>query len=93
MYEDQQARRNVSAEFDMVVLSVGMRPATGNEELAGLLGAPLDEHGFFGCKSVSAQAETWKNGIYVAGAAEAPTDLAGAMSSAEAVAGLILTGR
>ena len=93
VYEDKSLRKNVSAEFDMVVLSIGMRPASDNEELATFLGVPLDEHGFFGFKGVSAQAETWKAGVYIAGAAEAPTDLAGAIASAEAITAMILAER
>jgi heterodisulfide reductase subunit A len=90
MYEDQTALKNAAAEFDLAVLSVGMRPGPGNERLAELLGVPLDEYGFFGHKGVRGLTETWKPGIFVAGAAESPMDLAGAMASAEAVCAAIV---
>lgn len=89
-YEHQTACKPVRSDFDMVVLCVGMRPAPGNEALAEKLGVPLDNNGFFGNKGVAGISATWKPGVYVAGAAGAPMDMAGVMSDAGAVCAAIL---
>ena len=85
-----EGRRTCEEDFDLVVLSVGMRPPAAALELADMLGVPLDEHGFFGLKGAGALPDLQKQGIYVAGACEAPKDVAGSIAQAEAVAGTVL---
>ncbi|MDO9542058.1 MAG: FAD-dependent oxidoreductase [Kiritimatiellia bacterium] len=77
-------------EFDLVVLAVGMRPAPEARELADRLRIPLDPHGFFGLKGASALPDLQREGIYVAGANEAPKDIAGCIAQAEAVCAEVL---
>lgn len=61
---------------DLVVLSVGLEPAGGAEEIARMLGIPRDESGFFGVADQKlGPVLTVKPGIYVAGTATAPRDI------------------
>ncbi|MDD5673423.1 MAG: NAD(P)-binding protein [Chitinivibrionales bacterium] len=76
-------------EFDLVVLSTGIRPAPQNRALAELLGVPLDGDGFFGLKGAAALPDLQKKNIYVVGTSEGPKDIAGCMVQAGAVSNLI----
>lgn len=68
-------------EFDMVVLSVGLRPPAGAEDLARIFGIELNEHGF--CKtSPGNPIETTRPGIYVSGAFQGPVDIPESVVSA-----------
>lgn len=78
-------------EFDLVILSVGIRPPADARSLAETLGVAVDENGFFGLKGAAALSDLQREGIYVAGASESPKDIAGSMASAEAVSTAILT--
>ncbi len=61
-------------EFDMIVLSVGMTPPRGSEELARRLNIKLNRHGF--CEtSTFAPMETSLPGVYVCGAFASPKDI------------------
>ena len=63
-----------SDEFDMVVLSVGMKPRPAVVELAKKLGIELNDYGF--CKTGSfTPVNTSKEGIYVCGAFQGPKDI------------------
>jgi heterodisulfide reductase subunit A len=77
-------------EFDMVVLSVGIRPAQDTTELAEKLRVPIDEQGFFGFKNASALPELQQQGIFVAGTCESPKDIKSCMAQAEAVSTAII---
>jgi heterodisulfide reductase subunit A len=62
------------AEFDMVVLSVGLNPPADSEGLADKFGIELNSHGF--CKAnQSNPIETTRPGIFVSGAFQGPTDI------------------
>jgi heterodisulfide reductase subunit A len=61
-------------EFDLVVLAVGLEPASQNERLARTLGISLDEHGF--CQTSPIQPnETSRAGIFTAGPFLEPKDI------------------
>ena len=63
-----------SGEYDIVVLSIGITPPEGAQEIASKLGIELNEYGF--CKtSVFKPLETTKAGIFVTGAFAAPKDI------------------
>ena len=63
-----------SGEYDIVVLSIGIDPPEGAEEIANKLGIELNEYGF--CKtSVYKPLETTREGIFVTGAFAAPKDI------------------
>jgi len=61
-------------EFDLVVLSVGMMPATRAEELSKTLGIKLNGYNFCATETFS-PLETSRHGIYVCGAFSSPKDI------------------
>jgi len=70
-------------EFDMVVLSVGLNPPAGHEDLADTFGIDLNSHGF--CKAdPSNPMETTRPGIYVNGAFQGPMDIPESVFTASA---------
>jgi heterodisulfide reductase subunit A-like polyferredoxin len=72
-------------EFDLVVLSVGMRVPTELRQMAGRIGLDLNEFGFARTARLSPQA-TSKPGIYVAGAFQEPKDIPESVAQASAAA-------
>lgn len=60
--------------FDLVVLSVGLRPTAETQEMARRLGVALNEHGFAAPPPYQ-PAATSRAGIYVAGAFGEPKDI------------------
>jgi heterodisulfide reductase subunit A2 len=78
---------------EMVVLATGMQPSAGAAALAGLLRVPLDEDGFFREEHVSiGPVSSGLAGVYLAGCAAGPRDIAAAVSSGAAAAGKVLSG-
>jgi heterodisulfide reductase subunit A len=76
--------------FDMVVLAPAMEPCEGTDSLAELLEIDLDERGFFREAHQTTDAvATSIDGIFVAGSAQGPRDISGAMAMAQATAGRI----
>ena len=74
-------------EFDLVVLSVGLRPAASTAKLAETLGIERDRFGF--CKTDPlAPGKTNREGIFVAGAFSAPMDIPETVMTAGAAAAL-----
>jgi heterodisulfide reductase subunit A len=61
-------------EFDMVVLSVGLNPPANNKQLADIFGIALSNHGFNLTEHTNPIA-TSREGIYVSGAFQGPTDI------------------
>ena len=78
-------------EFDLVVLSVGIRPPADAWSLADTLSIAVDQQGFFGLKNVMGLPDLQREGIYVVGASESPKDIAGCIAQAEAVSALVLS--
>jgi heterodisulfide reductase subunit A len=75
--------------FDMVVLSVGVRPPAGAEELARTLGFDLNEYGF--CETDKfTPLETSQPGIYVCGAFSTPKEIAETIIDAAGAAGDVM---
>ncbi len=77
-------------EFDLVVLSVGIRPPASALELADKLGVALDARGFLGLKGETCLPDLQREGIFAAGACEWPKDIADCMAQAEAVAAAVM---
>ena len=74
-------------EFDLVVLSVGLRPSPGTAELAEKLSIELNKYGF--CKTNGfSMIETSRPGIYVAGAFYGPMDIPESVTMASGAASL-----
>jgi len=73
-------------EFDLVVLSVGLTPKEGMNQLAKRLRITLNEHGF--CRtSEFIPVDTIRDGIYVCGAFAGPKDIPETVTQASAAAG------
>ena len=84
----------VDAEFDLVVLAVGLEPARDAKAAAEALGIALDPHGFPETKE-SSPADTSREGVFAAGTAAEPKDIPESVitaSAAAARAGELLAG-
>jgi heterodisulfide reductase subunit A len=90
VYEDQSNTRTTSRPFDLVVLSVGIQPGRDNRELSIRSGAGLDDCGFFRTLPGGLPGQTNRPGIYVAGTARGPMDLAAAIADGQATAATVL---
>ena len=62
------------AEYDMVVLSVGLTPPANVQDLAHTFGIELNHHGFCKTNPVNPM-ETTRPGIFVSGAFQGPMDI------------------
>jgi len=72
-------------EFDMVVLSVGLRPSASVQDMARRLGLELNQFGF--CETNRfAPLSASKPGVYVAGAFQEPKDIPESVAQASAAA-------
>jgi heterodisulfide reductase subunit A len=89
-YEDQTKGAVAAAEFDLLILSVGIRPAAGSADLAEQLRMPVDEQGFLGVKGAGGLADTGQPRVFLAGACEVPKDIAASISQAEAVCATVM---
>jgi heterodisulfide reductase subunit A len=78
------------AEFDLVILAVGIRPRPDARELADRLGIAVDDQGFFGLKGAGCIPDLQREGLFVVGTCESPKDIAGCITQAEAVTARIL---
>ncbi len=72
-------------EFDMVVLSVGLRPSKSAIEMAGKIGVELNEFSFAKTSS-AAPIETSRPGVFVCGAFQSPMDIPTSVMQASAAA-------
>ncbi|MBI4703087.1 MAG: CoB--CoM heterodisulfide reductase iron-sulfur subunit A family protein [Deltaproteobacteria bacterium] len=87
------AGRPQQIEADMVVLAAGMRPSAGASRLAELLRVPLGKEGFFQEEHASTgPVSSALQGIYLAGCATGPGDIAAAVAGGAAAAGKVLSG-
>jgi len=77
-YLQEEAAVAVEAAFDLVVLSVGIGPAADNAALAARLQVELTSAGFF--------SQTSRPGLFLAGTATGPRDIAGCITQALAAA-------
>lgn len=74
---------------DLVVLSIGLTPPTGNGPLAKLLGVPLTPDGFFGNDQTPATVST--AGIFATGTALGPKNIADSIACAGQTASAVRT--
>jgi heterodisulfide reductase subunit A-like polyferredoxin len=77
--------KKVQEEFDLVVLSVGMVPAEGSNELAEKVGVQLDRFGFCDADKMN-PGTTSRPGVFVAGAFTGPIDIPESVVSASGAA-------
>ncbi len=85
-YLDEETGRAESAPFDLVVLAVGIAPGADNAALASLLGLDLTPEGFFAALDSRHRSLTLQAGLFLAGTAEGPRDIAGCLAQAQATA-------
>ncbi|TXT61069.1 MAG: CoB--CoM heterodisulfide reductase 1 iron-sulfur subunit A [Promethearchaeota archaeon] len=72
---------------DLVVLAVGIEPASGTDKLSQLLNISQDPYGFLLEKHLKVKpSETSVNGIYLAGAIQGPKDIPNSIAQAESAA-------
>jgi heterodisulfide reductase subunit A-like polyferredoxin len=79
------------SEFDLVVLSSGLRPNAGVKELAGRLGLELDQFGFCRTDRLT-PVKSSRPGIFVAGAFQEPKDIPESVAQATGAAACAMEG-
>ncbi|MEO0129373.1 MAG: CoB--CoM heterodisulfide reductase iron-sulfur subunit A family protein [candidate division WOR-3 bacterium] len=83
-YEDEEGKLK-KEEFDMVILSVGLKPDDNVKKLAEILHIDLNEFNFFQTLSFST-VETVRPGIFVCGTASSPKDIPETVTEASGAA-------
>jgi len=86
-YESEDGKL-IEEEFNLVVLTVGIKPAKGTKELAEKLGVELDKYGFFETQTFT-PIRTSKPGIFVCGVASSPKDIPETVTQASAAASCV----
>jgi len=76
----------VEEDFDLVVLSVGLKPSKESTELAGILGIDLNQYDYCRTSALTGVSSSRK-GIYVAGVFSGPKDIPETVMQASAAAG------
>ena len=69
-FYDEETRRTITEDFDMVVLSVGITPSASHGFFKDMLGLSLNMDGF-----LTAPKQAQNEGIFVAGSAEGPMNI------------------
>lgn len=85
-YADEETGLVSTEDFDLVVLSVGLRPAKGAVSLAKDLGLQLNQYEFCQTENFT-PVETSREGILVCGAFSGPKDIPETVMQASAAAG------
>lgn len=86
--EDTLSRKVRRIPVDMVILSVGMDPADGAQDLARLAGVSMDRDGWFNERHVKlAPMSTATTGVFLAGCCQGPKDIPDTVAQASAAAG------
>jgi len=89
--EDTLTGRMIEMEFDLVVLSVGLVPSKGTEELAKILKITTGPGGFFlEAHPKYRPVDTLREGIFICGCAQGPKDICDTVAQASAAAGRAL---
>jgi heterodisulfide reductase subunit A len=84
---DTLTGRKIEVSADMVVLATAMIPQKDTKDLAKKLGIAADEYGFLTeVQRKLRPVETEVEGIYIAGCAQGPKDIADAVAHANAAA-------
>jgi len=77
----------IHAEADLAVLSVGLRPPKGHENLAKMLDIQLSDNGFFAESDLKySPVNTTRDGIFIAGASQGPKDIPDSVAQASGAA-------
>jgi heterodisulfide reductase subunit A len=81
-YMAENDGRPLEEEFDMAVLSIGIMPADDSNRLAELFNVDLNEDGFVAARNSLDKGATSEDGVFVAGTAEGPKDIAASKAHA-----------
>ncbi|MEM3704205.1 MAG: 4Fe-4S dicluster domain-containing protein, partial [Candidatus Bathyarchaeia archaeon] len=85
--EDTLAGRPIEAEFEMVILSVGLTPNNDTDLLRKTLNITISEDGFFREAHPKLRpVDSLVDGIFIAGAAQGPKDIPDSVAQASAAA-------
>jgi heterodisulfide reductase subunit A len=91
--EDILNDRLVEIPADMVILSVGLQPARGAGDVAGMLGIARDQDGWFSELDYNLDpTATERGGIFLAGVCQGPKDIPDTVAQASAVAARAIKG-
>ena len=80
-YEDPEDNQFKNGEFDLVVLSVGLKPSNSLKTLSTTMGLKLNDYGYVDTK-IESPLETNIYGIYVCGSAQGPKDVPDSVAQA-----------
>ncbi|MFX1440789.1 MAG: FAD-dependent oxidoreductase, partial [Promethearchaeota archaeon] len=90
--EDLYTGRNTNFTYDLVVLATAMRPASDTLELARTIGVNTDHYGFFLAAHPKLRpVESYKDGVFFAGACLGPTDIRNAVSTGRGASAMALS--
>jgi heterodisulfide reductase subunit A len=90
-YKTEDGKEN-TLTVDMVILNPALEPGADSAKLAQVLNIPQGEGGFFSEKEPDlTPVATAQEGIFIAGCAQGPKDIAETVAEAEATAGRILS--
>ena len=90
-YADFSSSRIPEEQYDMVVLSSAVSPATSLDELAKVIDCELARTGYIATPDAADPHATSRPGVYLAGGPEGPTTLAETAEHAKAAAAAALT--
>jgi heterodisulfide reductase subunit A len=83
--EDTLTRQIIESEFDLVVLSVGLRPSQGSKEIAGILKLGKSPDGFLQeAHPKFRPVDTLADGVFICGCAQGPKDIPDTVAQASA---------
>lgn len=85
-YEDIDQGRMEKADFDLVVLSVGISPCGENQSLAQGMGLKVGADGFFAPVNLADSTVTSRHGIFLAGTCQGPKSLVESISHGQEAA-------
>jgi heterodisulfide reductase subunit A len=89
---DTLTGQNIEIAADLVVLATAMVPHLEGKLMAPMLGLPTDEHGWtLPADNNVRPVETWRSGIFLAGAATGPKDIPETVAQASGAAGKVLS--
>jgi heterodisulfide reductase subunit A len=85
--EDLYTGTNLSLTFDMAVLATALHPHPDTPDMSRLFGINTDQYGYFLCAHPKLRpVESFKDGVFLAGACLGPMDIAKAVAMGEAAA-------
>jgi heterodisulfide reductase subunit A len=83
--EDTLTRQVIESDFDLVVLSVGLRPGEGTKEIAGILKLGESPDGFLQeAHPKFRPVDTLTDGVFICGCAQGPKDIPDTVAQASA---------